>query len=597
MASKKRKYDNSYLDYGFTCLTTKDKEEKPQCVICHKVMTNDSMKPAKLKLHLNSQHSALAGKDRTFFERQEASLKKMRLSADGPIQAAQDKVVEASYAVALQIAKQKKPHTIGEQLIKPCAQRMVELVLGKEAERKISVISLSNNTIQRRIAEMSEDIKKQLVEEIQIAPFGLFSVQLDESTDVESCAQLLAFVRYVNNGRIKEEFLFCSALETTTRASDILEIVSQFFETEGLLWKNLCGCCTDGAPAMLGCNSGFQTRVKQLVPEVKGVHCMIHRQALACKTLPESLSTILTQVIRIVNYIKGGDLNSRLFKELCEDMEADHKVLLYHTNVRWLSKGNVTARTFKLREEIKIFCEENDKTEFATWLKDEVWLLNLAYLVDIFGQLNRLNCQMQGRNTNIVKFTDALKAFICKLQLWKRKVTQGNFSMFECLSLIIEPHDKEPVSMPQTVQSSIKCHLDSLESEFQRYFPEVSDVELSLVRNPFRCSVERVPDELQEELIDLQNDSAAKGAFEDKTIEEFWPTMINSYPKTAKHALRTLLPFVSTYLCESAFSTMVVIKTKQRNRLSLEDDMRCALSNITPNIEHLVKNKKYNPSH
>lgn len=158
-------------------------------------------------------------------------------------------------------------------------------------------------------------------------------------------------------------------------------------------------------------------------------------------------------------------------------MESVHQVLLYHTNLRWLSKGNVTARTFELREEIKVFCEKSKKTELATWLKDEVWQLNLAYLVDIFEQLNKLNHQMQGRHTNIVKFTDALKAFLCKLKLWGTKVASGNFSMFESVSSILEPEDKESITITEYVQSSIKSHLDSLEAEFERYFPEVTDSE------------------------------------------------------------------------------------------------------------------------
>ncbi|XP_067937153.1 protein FAM200C-like [Watersipora subatra] len=220
----------------------------------------------------------------------------MILSSDGAFQVDHDKTAETSYAVALPIAKQKIPYTIWEQLIKPCAQRMVELMLGKVAERKISVTSLSNNTLQSRITEMSENIEKKLVKEKRNAPFGLFSIQLDKSTDVESCAQLLPFVRYVNNGNIKEEFLFCSALKTTKRASDILDKVSQFFETEKLSWGNLCGCCTDGALSMLRSSSGFQARVKPLVPDVKGVHCTIHRQTLATKTFPESFSAILNQV-------------------------------------------------------------------------------------------------------------------------------------------------------------------------------------------------------------------------------------------------------------------------------------------------------------
>lgn len=85
---------------------------------------------------------------------------------------------------------------------------------------------------------------------------------------------------------------------------------------------------------MLGSKSGFQTRVKKLAPQAKGIHCMIHRYALASKTLPASLREVLDSVIRIVNYVKAGALNTRLFKELCKDMSADHEVLLFYTAIR-----------------------------------------------------------------------------------------------------------------------------------------------------------------------------------------------------------------------------------------------------------------------
>ncbi|CAM1304437.1 Uncharacterised protein r2_g1438 [Pycnogonum litorale] len=54
-SNKKRKYDTSYIQYGFQCLITNG-EEKPQCVLCMKVLSNDSLRPNKLKQHLSSVH-------------------------------------------------------------------------------------------------------------------------------------------------------------------------------------------------------------------------------------------------------------------------------------------------------------------------------------------------------------------------------------------------------------------------------------------------------------------------------------------------------------------------------------------------------------
>jgi len=45
--------------------------------------------------------------------------------------------------------------------------------------------------------------------------------------------------------------------------------------------------------------------------------------------------------------------------------------------------------------------------------------------------------------------------------------------------------------------------------------------------------------------------------------------MKNEYPNLHEIALRFLLCFSTTYLCETAFSAMTVLKTKQRNRPQL----------------------------
>ena len=69
-------------------------------------------------------------------------------------------------------------------------------MLGDKHEKSLKDIPLSNNTVKRRIAAMSEDIKQQVITEINKSVFGLFSIQLDESVDVFLISQLMVFLRY-----------------------------------------------------------------------------------------------------------------------------------------------------------------------------------------------------------------------------------------------------------------------------------------------------------------------------------------------------------------------------------------------------------------
>ncbi|XP_046665663.1 SCAN domain-containing protein 3-like [Homalodisca vitripennis] len=217
---------------------------------------------------------------------------------------------------------------------------------------------------------------------------------------------------------MKDELMFSTELLTTTKAVDVMEAVSDFFKKHGHSWQKLIGVCTDGAPSMLGSRSGFVQLVKEKNADVVGIHCFIHRQALAAKTLPNELNAVLKLCIKVVNYVKNSALNTRLFKILCEDLGSDHKTLLFHTEVRWLSKGNMLGRLFELRDEVITFLAQQKQNELSAEFKKPWNQVILAYLSDFFDTLNNLNLRLQGADSNIVTHRDAIKMYVEKLQLW-----------------------------------------------------------------------------------------------------------------------------------------------------------------------------------
>ena len=97
---------------------------------------------------------------------------------------------------------------------------------------------------------MATDVKQQVIAENKSST--MFSIQVNKSTNVASCSQLLVFVRYIHMEDVKEEFLYCKDLETLATFQDVMNSISNFSNIEGLQWEKLCGVSMDGVPAMLG---------------------------------------------------------------------------------------------------------------------------------------------------------------------------------------------------------------------------------------------------------------------------------------------------------------------------------------------------------
>ena len=73
-------------------------------------------------------------------------------------------------------------------------------------------------------------------------------MQLDESTNVSSLAQLIVFVRYIANGKLKK-LLMCIALSGTCTGEDIFSTVDTRLHNYGLSWECCIRICIDGAGA------------------------------------------------------------------------------------------------------------------------------------------------------------------------------------------------------------------------------------------------------------------------------------------------------------------------------------------------------------
>ncbi|KAH1168645.1 hypothetical protein KIL84_013235, partial [Mauremys mutica] len=145
---KKRKYDDDYIKYGFTCIG--DQEcPKSQCVICGDVLANSSLKPSLLWRHLETRHPEQLDKPVDFFKQKLANWKSDITSFVSKASTDNENTFEMSYQVSYRVAKASEAHTIAECLIGPCIKDVVHsldivyCMLREKAAKRIDVVPLS----------------------------------------------------------------------------------------------------------------------------------------------------------------------------------------------------------------------------------------------------------------------------------------------------------------------------------------------------------------------------------------------------------------------------------------------------------------------
>ena len=599
--SRKRKIDSECrifneqwtYDYFFT-----QYKERAVCLICQNIVS--VFKEYNLRRHYETQHEdkydCLVGDVRknkilklknTLTTQQNVFVKQKQLNISS---------LRASFQVAKLIACTGRPFVEGE-FVKECLLSVAKEMCPEKADL-FSTVSLSGSTITRRIEEMGDNLHQHLQNSSK--KLSYFSLALDESNDVRDSAQLLIFIRGMNdNFEVTEELAALQSIKGTTTGEDIYEKVCQTMNGLELDWAKLASVTTDGAPSMVGSKKGVLARINQEMDRHNhshpiAIHCLIHQQALCSKSL--KWDSVMKIVVSCVNFIRAHALNHRQFQEFLSELNASYEDVLYHTEVRWLSRGRVLKRFYDLLPQITAFMLSKNKE--VPELNDAEWKWHLAFLTDVTEILNSFNVQLQGKGKLICDMQSHVKAFEVKLGLLIKQVKEENFCHLPTTQNLLA--EKPSVAFPD---KTCVDSLEKLQKEFQFRFKELHlhEQDIQLFRNPFSINIEIVDPIYQMELAELQNCDSLKDAFKSSSVTNFYASLPSeTYPNLRNHALKMATIFGSTYVCEQTFSRMKHLKSPTRSRLTdahLHHLLRLAVTNMEPDIDYLISQKQAHSSH
>ena len=116
----------------------------------------------KLQRHLTTNHPGCVDKLVEFFKHKLQSIASQK-SVLTSFTEVNKSAVYSSYVASYQIAKQKKPHSIGEKLLMPVMKDVVKIMIGERESKILDSVSLSATTVKRRILDMSHEFLNRLL--------------------------------------------------------------------------------------------------------------------------------------------------------------------------------------------------------------------------------------------------------------------------------------------------------------------------------------------------------------------------------------------------------------------------------------------------
>ena len=250
------------------------------------------------------------------------------------------------------------------------------------------------------VMSMAAVLKGDLWQDILASPF--VSVLIDESTDISTSQNLIIYIIYLKNGRPKVTFVGLLKVPAAT-AAVLVEVLTDFFESNGLPIDNVIAFCSDGASVMTGCDNGVGVRLQRSNPFLECIHCIAHRLALCCSDTaddmdyPEVAESLVNQ---ISSYFNRSGKRTQELGAVAKEFQIGRTKIVKSGKTRWLSRsGCVTVLLQLLTVLVTVFVSALEADEVSTALahavRDYTFVGVMCVMDDLLALLAMLSQSFQ----------------------------------------------------------------------------------------------------------------------------------------------------------------------------------------------------------
>lgn len=278
---------------------------------------------------------------------------------------------------------------------------------------------------------VAEAIHKEVVQKIREA--DMYSILIDESTDLSVSKHMVVFVRLVDSDFVPHTYFLknISVNDPQSTASVLFKFLKEALAEEKIDMKKVYGFGSDGASVMVGKSHSVSALMKNENPHCVNVHCMAHRLNLATsqasKHIPymKEVEKILSDLYFHFGGSKSGNRKCELeqIQKILEDPLLKIKECY---QIRWLAFFEAVRTVYlcwaSLHEYFKKH-EDSSKTKaLLSAFKQYKFVAVLAVLMDILPSLSHMCLILQKEDLDIACIQPALQNLQDKI----KHVKKGN---------------------------------------------------------------------------------------------------------------------------------------------------------------------------
>lgn len=445
---------------------------------------------------------------------------------------------------------------------------------GCEAITKLSVAQ--NATYTSRMAGedfqtcVAEDIHQQLVNNIKNA--DMYSVLVDESTDLAICKQMIVYVRILDQSFVPCTYFLknTTITEAKSDASVLFACIENTLEENGISFKKLRGFGSDGASVMVGRHRGVASKVKDKSPHCISIHCMAHRFNLATSQASKNIADLkdLEKNLSDLYYYFGGSKSGNRKCELEEIQkvleEPVIKIKECH-EIRWIAFFEAVSAVYKCWQSLITFFKNHDDSKarlFRKTLADYKFIAMISMLMDILPAVAQVSMMLQKQDVDIAVTNAALSNLKDRIKLAKKGNTHYQS---ELLAKLEKKKDKDGI----TKEVVYKGHKLDFGKRLKETSKEIDNVRMAFCDNLAKNIDDRFPKAELSVATSFSVLSMRPLSFLSKEEQESYgnkelQVLIDHYGEAAKSGDIISDPLIDKVKCQEEWSLAKKIVMEQR---------------------------------